>query len=135
MERSLVYATRYGSEMWLRVLDLQTREDRWLTKVAQHDELEASPWRDLAPHYAFAPDRRSLIINDGGQLERVSLVDGSKSQIPFTADVRLPLGALNRPKIREDTGPGRAGSSKIPLHRLTERDWRFPLSAISTLWI
>ena len=104
----LVYATRYGSEMWLRVLDLQTHEDRWLTKLAQHDELEASAWRDLAPHYAFAPDSRSLIINDGGQLERVSLVDGSKAQIPFTAEVRLPLGALNHPKIREDTGAGRA---------------------------
>ncbi len=131
--RFLVYATRYGSEMWLRVLDLQTRDDRWLTKLAQHDELEASPWRDLAPHYAFAPDRRSLIVNDGGQLERVSLIDGSKSAIPFTADVRLPLGALNRPKIRggDGRGPG-TSSSKTPLHRPTERDWRFPRLARST---
>ena len=104
--RLLVYATRYGSEMWLRVLDLQTRDDRWLTKLAQHDELEASAWRDLAPHYAFAPDSRSLIVNDGGQLERVSLADGSKSRHPLYRG-RAP--SAWRPQSPEDPRGDRAG--------------------------
>jgi Tol biopolymer transport system component len=47
--RLLVYATRYGAEMWLRVLDLETRKDRWLAGLGQHDVLEGAPWRDLAP--------------------------------------------------------------------------------------
>ena len=111
----LVYATRYGPELWLRVLDLQTRDDRWLTRLAEHDELESAAWRDFAPHYAFAPDSRSLIVNDGGKIERVSLADGTKADIPFTAEVRLPLGGLNRPKIREETGPVRARLIQNPM--------------------
>ena len=66
--KKLVYATRYGAQMWLRVLDLQTHEDRWLVRLAQLDELTASAWRDLAPHYAFTPDSRALVVNDGGKL-------------------------------------------------------------------
>ena len=111
----LVYATRYGSEMWLRVLNLDTRDDRWLVKLAQHDELEAAAWRDFAPHYAFTSDSRSLIVNDGGKLERVSLADGAKTAIPFTVQVQLPLGALNRPRIREETGPVRARLIQNPM--------------------
>lgn len=103
--RLLVYATRYGPDMWLRVLDLDTRADRWLARLAQHDELEASPWRDLAPHYAFTPDGRALIVNDGGKLERIAISDGAKTDIPFVVQVHLPLGPLNRPVIREETGP------------------------------
>jgi len=104
----LVYATRYGSDMWLRVLDLQTRDDRWLAKLSQHDELESAPWRDLAPHYAFTPDSRALIVNDGGAIRRISITKGAKTDIPFAASVRVPLGPLNRPVIREETGPVRA---------------------------
>lgn len=111
----LVYATRYGSDLWLRVLDLQTGDDRWLAKLAEHDELESTAWRDFAPHYAFAADSRSLIVNDGGVLERVALADGAKTPIRFTAAVRLPLGALNRPVIREERGPVRARIIQNPV--------------------
>lgn len=100
----LVYATRYGAEMWLRVLDLRTREDRWLAKLGEHDELESAAWRDFAPHYAFTPDSRALIVNDGGTLQRIALAGGTKTEIPFTAQVRVPLGPLNHPVIREETG-------------------------------
>ena len=103
--RLLVYATRYGAEMWLRVLDLDTRKDRWLAKLGQHDELEGAPWRDLAPHYAFTGDSNALIVNDGGRLRRINVANGAKSDIPFTVNVRLPLGPLNRPVIREEAGP------------------------------
>lgn len=113
--KSLVYATRYGAELWLRVLDLKTRDDRWLAKLGQHDELEGAPWRDLAPHYAFSPDSRSLIVNDGGKIERVSLVDGTKVEISFSTKVRLPLGALNAPTIREPTGPVHARLIQNPM--------------------
>lgn len=111
----LAYATRFGSEMWLRVLDLETSDDRWLAKLAQHDELESAPWRDLAPHYAFTPDSRALIVNDGGDIRRISIADGAKADIPFIADVRLPLGELNRPVIREETGPVHARIIQNPV--------------------
>lgn len=111
----LVYATRYGAQMWLRVLDLETRADRWLVRLAQHDELGIAPWRDLAPHYAFTSDSRSLIVNDGGKLRRVTVADGATADIPFTAKVRVPLGPLNRPVIREETGPVQARVIQHPM--------------------
>ena len=111
----LVYTTRYGSDMWLRVLDLQTRADHWLAKLGQHDELESSAWRDFAPHYAFTGDSRALIVNDGGKLARVDVATGAKTDIPFLAHVTLPLGPLNRPVIREETGPVRARIIQAPV--------------------
>lgn len=105
--RHLAYATRYGSQMWLRLLDLQSHADRWLAPLGQHDELESAPWRDLAPHYAFTPDGKALLVNDGGKLARIAL-DGTKTPIAFTADVRVPLGPQNRSVTREETGPVRA---------------------------
>ncbi|WP_160299223.1 amidohydrolase family protein [Sphingomonas sp. SRS2] len=105
--RHLVYATRYGAQMWLRLLDLETHADRWLASLGQHDELDGAPWRDLAPHYAFTPDSKALVVNDGGKLSRIAL-DGGKAPIAFTADVRVPLGPLNRVAIREEQGPVRA---------------------------
>jgi Tol biopolymer transport system component len=111
----LVYATRYGPEMWLRVLDLETREDRWLAKLGQHDELESAPWRDLAPHYAFTADSKELLVNDGGRLGRVVVADGSKTDVPFVVDARVPLGPLNRPVIREETGPVHARIIQNPV--------------------
>ncbi|MBV9527483.1 MAG: PD40 domain-containing protein [Sphingomonas sp.] len=111
----LVYATRYGPQMWLRVLDLRTHDDRWLVKLTEHDELESAAWRDFAPHYAFTPDSRALVVNNGGALQRVSLTDGAETNIPFSADVRVPLGPLNRPVIREDTGPVHARIIQWPV--------------------
>lgn len=113
--RLLVYATRYGAEMWLRVLDLHTREDKWLVRLSQKDGLVGAPWRDLAPNYAFTPDSRALIVNDGGKIRRVVLADRAVTDVPFTADVRLPLGPLNAPVIREETGPVRARVIQHPM--------------------
>lgn len=130
--RLLVYATRYGSQMWLRVLDLETRSDRWLARLAQHDELESSPWRDLAPHYAFTSDSRELIVNDGGKLERIGIASGVKTIIPFSASVHLPLGPLNRPVIREETGPVHARIIQGP--SLSPDGKRLAFSALGALY-
>lgn len=130
--RVLVYATRYGSQMWLRVLDLETRADRWLVKLEQHDELESASWRDLAPHYAFSSDSRSLIVNDGGKLERIAISDGGKTDIPFVARVNLPLGPLNRPIIREETGPVHARLIQGPA--LSPDGKRLAFSALGTIY-
>ncbi|GIL39085.1 amidohydrolase family protein [Roseiterribacter gracilis] len=111
----LVYATRYGAQLWLRVLDLRTRDDRWLVRLTQLDELVSAPWRDLAPHYAFTPDSAALVVNDGGKLRRVSLADSATTEIEFTAYVQVPLGPLNAPVIREETGPVRARIIQHPM--------------------
>lgn len=131
--RSLVYATRYGSGMWLRVLDLQTRQDRWLAPLGQRDELDALASRDLAPHYAFTPDSQALVVNDGGKLARIALATGVKTPIPFTAEVRLPLGPVNRPLIREDSGPVRARLIQSPSE--SPDGSRLAFSALGRLYV
>lgn len=130
--RHLVYATRYGAQMWLRLLDLETHDDRWLTALGQHDELESAPWRDFAPHYAFTPDGGALIVNDGGKLARIAL-DGTKTPIAFLADVRVPLGPRNQIAIREDSGPVRA---RIIQHPMQSPDGtRLAFSALGQLYV
>ena len=131
--RLLVYATRYGADLWLRVLNLQTRDARWLAKLSEHDELEASAWRDLAPHYAFCADSSALIVNDGGKLERIALSNGAKTDIPFIAHVHLPLGPLNAPVIREDEGPIHARIIQAPAPSPDGK--RLAFSALGTLYV
>lgn len=106
--RLLAYAVRYQGRTGLRLLDLATRADRWLAFPVQQDELQASGWRDLFPHYAFTPDDRALILNDEGHIRRLAIADGSRRDIAFHAHVVQPLGPSLRQDIRQETGPVRA---------------------------
>src|SRR6185437_4994845 len=63
--RLLVYGARDRGRTGLRLLNLETLEDRWLHFPVQQDELQASGWRDLLPRHVFSSDDRALIANDG----------------------------------------------------------------------
>ena len=64
----LVYGARDRGRTGLRLLNLETLEDRWLRYPVQQDELQASGWRDLLPRHVFSADDRALIANDGGRI-------------------------------------------------------------------
>ncbi len=90
--RWLVYATRHIDETGLRIRELATGEERWLAYPVQRDQQEARAKRDAYPGMSFTPDSREVVATYGGQLWRVPVDGGDAVQIPFTADVKLPLG-------------------------------------------
>jgi len=105
----LVYGTRRETETGLRIRDLRTGADRWLTYPVQRDAQEnfRPPSRDLLPGFAFSADDKSVIFNAEGKIWRVYIESGEKVEIPFTAEVGL------------DIGPDLTASYRVPQGDLT----------------
>lgn len=88
----LVYGTRHDEHTGLRLRNLDTGEERWLAYPVQRDDQESRATRDVLPGMAFTPDSEALLASYGGTFWRLP-VDGSEArEIPFTADVDLPIG-------------------------------------------
>ncbi len=94
--RWVVYSTRYDARQALKLLDLTTGEDRWLTMDVQRDDSQGGGARDrdVYPKSAFTPDSTSLITSYNGKLWRVAVPGGDAVEIPFTAKVDQQLGPL-----------------------------------------
>jgi Tol biopolymer transport system component len=96
----LVYGTRSETQTGLRVRDLQTGADRWLTYPIQRDAQEnfRPPSRDLLPGYTYTPDGEAIVLNAFGKLWRIDVATGARTEIPFSADINLDVGPdLNAP--------------------------------------
>ena len=94
--RYLVYATRHDARSALKLLDLQTREDRWLVMDVQRDDHQGGGARDrdVYPGSAFTPDSKALITSYGGKIMRVEIPTGQATVIPFSARIEQQLGPL-----------------------------------------
>jgi imidazolonepropionase-like amidohydrolase/dipeptidyl aminopeptidase/acylaminoacyl peptidase len=101
----LLYGSRDRGRTGLRLLNLETLEDRWLLYPVQQDELQASGWRDLLPRHEFTPDDRAVIANLGGRIVRIDLASAAQTEIPFRVREELPIGASTRQSVRQETGP------------------------------
>ena len=90
----MVYGTRFEAKTGLRIRDLVSGADRWLTYPIQRDAQEnfRPPSRDLLPGYSFTPDGQQVIFNAFGKIWRVDVATGDREEIPFTADVALDIG-------------------------------------------
>lgn len=110
----LAYATRFKGRTGLRLRNLATGTDRWLTYPIEHDQIQARSWQDLVPRYAFTRDASSLILSRNGKLERLPIEADPASAIPFTAAVDLDLGPLTRVTVKQETGPVRARLMQSP---------------------
>jgi dipeptidyl aminopeptidase/acylaminoacyl peptidase len=92
--RWLVYGTRHVAETALRIRDLNSGEERWLAHPVQRDEQESRATRDVLPGMAFTPDSRELVVSYGGRFWRVPVDGSAPREIPFEAEVDLPMGPL-----------------------------------------
>ena len=103
----LAYATRRNAETGIRIRNLETGEDRWLTYPVQRDAQEnfRPPSRDVLPGFAFTPDDRHIVINTDGGLHRVAVADGERQAIEFTATVTLDVGPDLTSPYRVPEGP------------------------------
>ena len=88
----LVYGTRYVDQTRLRVRNLITDVDEWLTGPVQRDDHESLATEDVYPGMSFTPDSKSLITTWGGKLWKVAVATKQATEIPFEADVVQAMG-------------------------------------------
>lgn len=89
----LVYGTRHETETGLRIRDLDTGNERWLSYPVQRDDQESRATRDVLPGMAFTPDNSAIITTFGGRIWRVPVnEDEEAEEISFTIDTELDLG-------------------------------------------
>ncbi len=94
--RWLVYATRWDEREALKLLDVETGEERWLAMDVQRDEHQGGGTRDrdVYPGSAWTPDSRALLTAFDGKIWRIDVPSGERTEIPFTAEVNLEMGPL-----------------------------------------
>jgi Tol biopolymer transport system component len=112
--RTLLYASRRGTETALRVRDLETGEDRWLGLTVDHDAEEGGYYNDLLPRIAFTPDDKAIVTSIGGKIRRFDLATGKLADIAFEAPVKLAIAPQTRVVQRQDDGPVRARVIQAP---------------------
>ena len=103
----LVYGSRDETQTGFRIRDLQSGANRWLTYPVQRDAQEnyRPPSRDLLPGYSFTPDGNAIVFNAEGKIWRVAIDSGSKTEIPFTADIEIDIGPDLAAPYRVPEGP------------------------------
>ncbi len=101
----LVYGTRYEAETGLKILDLQTGEERWLKYPVQRDDQESVFTQDLLPGYAFTPDGKDVVLSYGGKIHRLEVASGRDRLIPFSVKVSRGIGPLLDFPARVPDGP------------------------------
>lgn len=94
----LVYGTRYVNQTRLRLRNLATNEEEWLTGTVQRDDQESRATLDVYPGMSFTPDSKSLVTTWNGKLMKVDVATRQATEIPFEADVVQALG----PKVAFD---------------------------------
>jgi Tol biopolymer transport system component len=131
----LVYSTRYDARQALKLIDLSTGEDRWLTMDVQRDDSQGGGARDrdVYPRSAFTPDSKSLITSYDGKLWRVAVPSGEAVEIPFTAKVDQQLGPLVKFDYPIDDDKLRI--SQIRGARPSPDGKRVAFTALDRLWI
>ncbi|MBE3145351.1 MAG: PD40 domain-containing protein [Planctomycetes bacterium] len=131
----LVYATRYDGETGLRIRDLKSDQDHWLSYPVQRDDQESMLYssRDLLPGYAFTPDGTALVASFGGKINRIEIPSRRTSVIPFNAHVSQDLGPLLNFPARVDAGPVRARIIQEPC--VSPDGKRLAFSALAHLYV
>jgi Tol biopolymer transport system component len=130
----LVYATRFHEETGLKLRDLHSDDEKWLLYPGQFDVQSAqhASW-DLMPGSSFTPDSKFLITTLEGKIWKVSIPDGNKTLIPFTAGVEQPMGPAVHSELRVDDNPVRARRISDP--KISPDGKNVAFSALGRLWV
>ncbi len=105
--RYMAYISRIENTTQMRLRDLVTGADRTLVAEVQHDtqEIGRPPSRDIYPGYSFTSDSQSVLYTFDGKIKRVSVADGSLSDVPFQATAELDVGPDLTSKYGVGQGP------------------------------
>lgn len=129
----LVYASRWGAQTGLRIRDLETGEDRWLSFPIDPDSQMGGYYNDLIPRVAFLPGDREVLTAIDGKLVRITLADGKRTPLPFTAPVDLAVRPNTRVEVPDETGPVRVRVIQAP--RLSPDGARIAFGALGKLYV
>ncbi|MCW4460680.1 amidohydrolase family protein [Sphingomonas sp. BT-65] len=129
----IVYASRWGAQTGLRIRDLETGADRWLSFPVDHDSQMGGYYNDLVPRVAFLPGDREVLTAIDGKLTRIRIADGVRSPVPFTAAVDLAVRRNTRVEVPDETGPVRVRVIQAP--RLSPDGSRIAFAALGKLYV
>ncbi len=132
--KHLVYATRFETKTALRVRDLETNQERWLTSNVTRDDQESRATRDTFPGYSFMPDGKSLIVPIDGKIKRVDFATGQAAVIPFAAKVEMDIAARLRFDYKVDDGPA-VKARLIRYPTMSPDGKRFAFSAFNKIYV
>ena len=128
----LAYAAMKNGQTGLKVRDLASGVERWLVFPIQRHQMEGRSTRDVLPNYDFSPDGRSIFIERNGAITRVAVESGEWTEIPFRADVSIPV----RPRLsfqrRVASGPVEARAAR---HLAMGPDGRAAFSSLARIWV
>lgn len=131
--RFIAYASRWKNQTGLRLRDLATGADRWLTFPIDHDGQEQGYYAGLTPRFTFTADDKALIASVDGKLRRIEVATGAATPIPFTVHAKVDLGPLTRVSQVEETGPVRARLIQAP--SVSPDGNRFAFTALGGLYV
>ena len=90
----LAYASRQMAVTGLKVRELSSGDERWLSHDIQRDDIESRGSRDLLPGYSWSADSKSLVLAHHGKIWKMDATTGAQTAVPFTADVDQLIGDL-----------------------------------------
>jgi Tol biopolymer transport system component len=131
---TLAYFAVMDGKTALVLRNLGTGDDRILTrdvqKVVYWGTLE--DW-GFAPGISFTPDSRSLVFTHLGKVWKLDVASGARTPIPFTVDVRQPLGPLA--KFEYTQADSTIVASRIRFPKLSPDGKRVVFAALQRVWI
>ena len=90
----LAYASRQMAVTGLKLRELSSGDERWLSHDIQRDDIESRGSRDLLPGYSWSADSKALVLAHHGKIWRLDVASGTQTPIPFTAEVDQMIGEL-----------------------------------------
>ncbi|MBL8268804.1 amidohydrolase family protein [Steroidobacter sp.] len=131
--RYIVYATQWQRQTRMKLLDMKSREARWLVPDVERELNETAPRRDLQPGAAFTADGSAVVVAHHGKIWRVSVPDGRVTAVPFNAvvDVQLaPLAQFEYPIDESGVSARRIEQAQLS----PDRRW-LAFSVLGRIWV
>ena len=124
-----VYGPR--TALWLR--DLETGSERVLADPIESDMVETIKTLRPIPGYAWTPDSRAIVLNQGGKIRRIDVADGSISTVEFTARVQREISEQTRASFRISDDAFEARFTRW--HAPSPDGRTFAFQAVGKIWL